>query len=138
MLKEHKSRMILILTIVIPLLLEVFFFNFRFWESLTFEKVDGFVAADKDGVLCITGFDANVRNIYIGIGDSGETVKLKLKVTDDANTYMEYDNTEVVNYIEESKYIRFYPDGKVKEIDVVFNPYQNGVHEYDLSKAEIP
>jgi len=115
----------LIIILCIPLLLEVFVFNFRFWESLFFSNAEAATTRYEDGVYYAEGINAKVRNIYVNATDSADIVHLRVIVSDQANTDFGYDITEVVNSIGESRYIRIHPDGVVKNIRLDFHPYED-------------
>ena len=115
----------LIIILCIPLLLEVFVFNFRFWESLFFSNAEAATTRYEDGVYYAEGINAKVRNIYVNATDSADIVHLRVIVSDQANTGFGYDVTEIVNSIDESRYIRIHPDGVVKNIRLDFHPYED-------------
>ncbi len=123
MLKEHKSRRILILMIVIPLLLEVFFFNFRFWESLFWNRCGSVVQNYDNGILVMDNINTRVYNIFLQTENGPDVVPLTIYMSDEANTEFTYSTTEIDYAIPESRFIRVHPDGKVNKIRIDFNPY---------------
>ena len=115
--------------LILPLILEVFVFNFRFWESLFFGSIDNVSTRYEDGVFYADNINAKIRNVYVATTDTTDAVSLRVIVSDQANTGFGYDVTEIVNSIEESKYIRVHPDGVVKSLKIDFSPY------HDLNNA---
>lgn len=114
----------ILLILIIPLIAEVFFFNFRFWESLFFKDISGYQVTTEANEVLIDGFDAPVRNIYIDTSNSGidaEVIGVNLTISDEANTDLELSETEVVRSVVESNYLRIYPDGNVRKIKLVFD-----------------
>lgn len=114
----------ILLILIIPLIAEVFFFNFRFWESLSFGKAADYRVTRYSSALTISDIDAPVKSIYIDCSDSGvkaSAVHVKLIISDEANTDLELSLTEVVPSVSESNYIRIYPDGNVREIKIAFD-----------------
>lgn len=113
----------LIIILCIPLILEVFVFNFRFWESLFFGHTEVSNTRYEDGIYYADDINAKIRNICVNTTDSADIVHLRVIVSDQANTEFGYDVTEIVNSIGESRYIRIHPDGVVKSIKLDFKPY---------------
>ncbi len=119
----------------IILALEVFVFNFKFWESLRYEEPQGMTVsfqglteeesgiyqlnAGEEHAIELDHIDAHVFNVYLdleAVSNSytipGERVCMKLFYTDAANaTYREVPQTEVVNGIVESRYLRIHTIG---------------------------
>ena len=121
---KNKTLKTILLILIIPLIAEVFFFNFRFWESLFFKKqTDGLIIKTGN---CITIPEINepVKNIFLDLSESGinkQVVHFKIHLCDEANSDLELPVTEVIPQIEESNYIRIYPDGNVREITIEFD-----------------
>lgn len=117
---DKKYIRIFVCIIISVLLTEVFVFNFRFWESLFFEKISDYSVTYKGDTIELTGIGSKVKNIYFKKSDHAEEYPLKLSITisDEANTGLVLSETEVINAVKESNYIRIYPDGKVSEIKI--------------------
>ena len=121
---NKKTLRTILLILIIPLIAEVFFFNFRFWESLFFKKVTDYKVTGDAGAIVISDINAPVKNINIDCSGSitgTSPVHIKLLISDEANTDLELSVTEVVPSIAESNYIRIYPDGNVREITIAFD-----------------
>lgn len=121
---NKKTLRTVFLILIIPLIVEVFFFNFRFWESLFFKKTADYKVTRYSSAVTISDINAPVKNIRIDCSDSGvkaTVVHVKLFISDEANTDMELSVTEVVSSVAESNYIRIYPDGNVREIKIAFD-----------------
>ncbi len=121
---NKKTLRTILLILIIPLIAEVFFFNFRFWESLFFRKVTDYKVTRDAGAIVISDINAPVKNIRIDSSGSitgTSPVHVKLLLSDEANTDLELSVTEVVPSIAESNYIRIYPDGNVREITIAFD-----------------
>ena len=115
---DKKLIKILIIAVISVLVIEVFVFNFRFWESLTFKKIENYQVSYDDQKVVIKDINAKVKNIYFKKTDFADDVPLTLSITytDEANTKLTVSDTEVFNAVSESNYIRIYPDGKVSEM----------------------
>lgn len=115
---KKKYVKISIIAFFSVLLIEVFVFNFSFWESLTFKKPDNYHISYNDQTLMISNLDSKIKNIYFKKTDFSDNVPLILSITytDEANTKLTVSETEVLNAVNESNYIRIYPDGKVTEM----------------------
>lgn len=121
---NKKTLRTVFLILIIPLIAEVFFFNFRFWESLFFKKTADYKVTRYSSAVTISDINAPVKNIHIDCSDSGvkaTVVHVKLFISDEANTDLELSVTEVVSSVAESNYIRIYPDGNVREIKIAFD-----------------
>ena len=121
---NKKALRTILLILIIPLIAEVFFFNLRFWESLFFKEVADYSITREANNIEVAGIDAPVRNIRIDYPDgqnTGKACHLQITISDEANTDLELPVTEVVPAVEESRYIRIYPDGNVKDIKISFD-----------------
>lgn len=115
-----KFIKILVIAFISVLLIEVFIFNFRFWESLTFKRIENYQVSYDDQKVLIKDINAAVKNVYFKKTDFADEVPLTLSITytDEANTKLAVSDTEVFNAVGESNYIRIYPDGKVSEMTI--------------------
>ena len=114
----------ILLILIIPLIAEVFLFNFRFWESLFFKKQPEYSPIRTGNSIIVADINEPIKNIHIDLSSSGidkKVIHLKLFIFDEANSDLELSGTEIIPAIEESNYIRIYPDGDVKEIRVEFD-----------------
>jgi hypothetical protein len=121
---RKKTIKTILLILLIPLVLEVFFFNFRFWESLFFKHSVTFTAGTSSNEIVIGNMDAAVKNIRVDCSGATDApvVHILMTVTDEANTGYELTETEVIPGISESSYLRIFTDGNAKEIKMAFDP----------------
>ena len=121
---KKKTIKTILLILLIPFILEVFFFNFRFWESLFFKHDVTFIAVTNSNEIVIDGMNAPVRNIMVDCSEasSSSAVHVLITLTDEANTGYELTETEVVPQVSESKYLRIYTDGSARGIKMAFDP----------------
>ena len=134
---RNSSFRLLIFAIIIPVILEVFFFNYRFWQSLCFENSDTYTVSVVDDMLVIDNINVNVGNVYLDVGNEGDVIPFCLRVTDSASTDVDYAYSQVCNSVLESKYASVHTDGIVRTIKIVFNPALDGVHSFDLDNAHV-
>ena len=71
MTKMNRTLKTILLILIIPLVAEVFFFNFRFWESLFFKDVTTYSTGNSANEIVLGNMDAPVRNIHVDV--SGAT-----------------------------------------------------------------
>ena len=115
MINKSKTTKTLIIILIIPLIAEVFFFNFRFWESLFFKKQIDCLSIKTGNCITVPEINEPVKNIHIDLSESGinkQVVHLKIHLFDEANSDLELPVTEAIPQIKESSYIRIYPEGK--------------------------
>jgi len=123
MIKNKLLRTILLI-LIIPLIAEVFFFNFRFWESLFFKKQINCLYVQTGNKITIADINEPVKNIYLDFSNRGmdkKAVHMRIHLYDEANSDLVLPVTEVVPQITESNYIRIYPDGNVRELTIEFD-----------------
>lgn len=120
----------LAISLVIGLLLELFLYNSRYWESKNYNTKDYGVCQttlSEDGSSTVELKDVNidVKNIYVDpfadnvVYEEGDTVKVQVSATDEANaTYLTLPETELVYGIPESNYIRLHLEGTVGDISL--------------------
>jgi len=121
---KNKLLKTILLILIIPLIAEVFFFNFRFWESLFFKKQIPCVYVQMGNNITIADINEPVKNIHLDLSNRGmdnKPVHMQIHLYDEANSDLVLPVTEVVPQIEESNYIRIYPDGNVREITIEFD-----------------
>lgn len=126
---KYKTYIIFFL---IAVFLEIFIFNFRFYQSLgysetaltnpyfgsgltNYDKSQGSVYAEKSGDKYIefTNIDKKINNIYLDIvrenknnESDKEKIKIIIKATDEANQeYLTLPSRDIVSSFERSKYI---------------------------------
>lgn len=129
---NKKTLRTILLILIIPLIAEIFIFNFRFWESLTFKKVTGYSVTREANAVTVSGMDAPVKSVLIDRPDNDEVLHLQMILSDEANTDLELSVTEIVPSVEESKYIRIYPDGNVREIKILFDVTECLMHRRSM------
>lgn len=137
-----NSKKYLLKILLICVVLEIFAFNFKHFESLLYQKKNNYdiyissgleklsegeykVKDDANAYFEITELNTTVHNLYIefeAIGEGlnlGERLPILIEVTDEANSmYRALPETEVINKIEESQYIRLHLSGKSSRIKV--------------------
>lgn len=117
---SDKSKVIktIVLLFISVILLEVFVFNFRFWESLSFKEPGSYTIDIEDRYIAIKDINANVKNIrlFIDAENNNKPVPLQITISDEANTNCVLPVTEIFSPIRESNYIRLYTDGNASEI----------------------
>lgn len=59
---NKKALRTILLILIIPLIAEVFFFNFSFWESLFFKEITDYSITNDANNIEVAGIDAPVRN----------------------------------------------------------------------------
>ena len=124
MINKSKTTKTLIIILIIPLIAEVFFFNFRFWESLFFKKQIDCLSIKTGNCITVPEINEPVKNIHIDLSESGinkQVIHLKIHLFDEANSDLELPVTEAIPQIKESSYIRIYPDGNVRELMIEFD-----------------
>lgn len=120
---KKKTIKTILLILIIPLIAEVFFFNFRFWESLFFKHDVSYTVEKVSNEIVIDNMDAPVRNIRVDCSDASDTpvVHVLMNISDEANTGYTLTETEVISSIRESSYLRIYTDGSAREIRMAFD-----------------
>lgn len=140
------------LTIIV--LLEIFVFNFGYWDSLRFRKQllnvteyalgegieqsgNEFIVTNKDAAFIeIKNIKKEIKNIYLDVSIKedtlGETryVPISIFMTDAANEeYRELPERYIVKRINESKYIRLHLNGESNKIKIRINLPENTVFQ---------
>ena len=147
-LTEGRSKTFFVL-FVITLLLEIFLFNFRFWQSIGYDaspisvtSVGEGLIKNEDGTYIFNGSDnsyfefsqvnSEVNNIYLSISSTADVPYrqyVSFDVTDEGNAiYYKLPKREVVSSVERSKYIKFNTNGVVGKLRINLEPVIN----YDL------
>ncbi|MDO4300792.1 MAG: hypothetical protein Q4D26_05315 [Clostridia bacterium] len=128
-----------IFLILIAIILEVFLFNFRFWESLSYVPIElevtqtgeglelqgdgSYIFSGKDdSYLEITDIKQEIKNIYIDLScdiDEGYRQFTTLYVTDTGNQlYYKLPQREIVPHVERSKYIKLNIVGESEKLRI--------------------
>lgn len=139
-----------IISILVIFMVEVFGYNYRFWESLFFDEIiveeispgDGirktgentYSIIDSEGAYFeINDINAEIKNIFLEISvtssDEYENryLPIRISATDEANEiYREFSQVNVVPEITESKYIRLYLSGETEKIKVSVDLAEGG------------
>ena len=137
---KKKFIKIIIVCLIISVFLEVFVFNFRFFSSLNYKKVNlsdsisynkvkvkkGIVTVDDmdNGYIEIKNIDKIAKNIKLDFSNiSGkEYLNYRMYATDDANkNYYALPSRYLYPFIEKSKYVTLNLLGKVKNIKIMFD-----------------
>lgn len=141
--KAFKSKYAFwIITVAVVFILEIFVFNFRFWESLSFTEVsiENFtnspglkktgentfkIIDSEDAYFEITDINVEVKNIFLDFSETPSSgfqkgyIPLRLSATDEANAiYREFSQVNIVEGITESNYFRLYLSGKTEKIKI--------------------
>lgn len=144
--KAFKSKYAFwIITVAVIFILEIFVFNFRFWESLSFTEVsiENFtnspglkktgentfkIIDSEDAYFEITDINVEVKNIFLDFSATPSSgfqkgyIPLRLSATDEANAiYREFPQVNIVEGIRESNYFRLYLSGETNEIKISFD-----------------
>ena len=138
--RKNVWRLFLIILIVI--FVETVLFNFRHWESLSFDEHTDFDITIGDGLVWesddiykvtdsskafieIENIEYAVKNVYIDIfpkwlpSGKNEVISLWIDVTDEANgEYLRLPKTEVVNGVTASMYKRLYLVGDSSKLKI--------------------
>ena len=142
----------ILVTLIISVLIECFFFNFRYWESLIFtepikpqikmstgiEKVEpGYyqVKGTEAAYIEVSDINSKVYNLYFNpflidypAHDERAKIDIRIQITDEGNeNYLSLPDTEIIRGIEESKYIRLHTAGNTKTIRINLMNYSGGV-----------
>ncbi len=136
-----KKRIIIKMLVIFlfAVITEFFIYNFRHWESLTFTDIDGYQVnysgiEDIDGYFYkvvdpdnayfeFSGINAPVKNVFFDpFGDNPDLMDsypITVSITDEGNAlYRNLPETEVINGISESLYIRIFTAGKSEKIRI--------------------
>lgn len=140
----RKYSIMFLIFLAIALLLEIFVCNFRAIESLTFgdeimienykvenaKKIsDGtYTCNGKDVSIKIENFNKEFDNVYLGITGINPYTKFTISVIDEANAAKAFTapEREVVNNVEQSKYIRTHFSGTVKSMTISLKNMEDG------------
>ncbi|MCQ2531886.1 MAG: hypothetical protein MJ093_04190 [Saccharofermentans sp.] len=125
----NKFAQKLAIIFLIVLALEIVVFNFPFWESLSFDKnisgiVSEYTANENDnaeGYAIVSGITGHVSNIYLDLftpeAHKGDKITVAIGITDQANKNCYWlPETEIINGIDESSYIRLRTNGDTEVI----------------------
>ena len=150
--KKFYSYFIFLLVVIA---IEVFIFNWRTWESLTFPQskpgyqisIDGNSVSDKlvfpDQSLQTIQYNylnQNVQNIKINLHCEGNgcptTLNLKINYSDEGHSQMSYKgNQTYIESLEETHIIRIHPYGDVKNLRISFHNPDNA--QFTIIASEI-
>ena len=141
--------------LLVVMAIEVFIFNWRTWESLTFPQskpgyqisIDGNSKSDKlvfpDQSLQTIQYNylnQNVQNIKINLHCEGNgcptTLDLKINYSDEGHFQMSYKgNQTYIESLEETHIIRIHPYGDVKSLRISFHNPDNA--KFTIIASEI-
>lgn len=134
---KYKYIILIPIIIIISILIELFVFNFRHFESLNYketnlkinsinniEKINNslYRIKSKDNYIEFSNINKKINNIYLDIKFINyDNHKIYISVCDEGNElYYKLPGKEVVNNIENSKYIKLNLSGKAKKIKISF------------------
>lgn len=135
-----KLPFICVILAVIAIVMELFLFNFRTFESMTFPPVSGYtltdekgqavntgqtLAADKNGnvTFFVENINATVQNLYLDVfaplSDSS-SLSIQLYARDEGNNqYYDLPQITLSTVKESGKYIRLNLSGKAKSLQII-------------------
>lgn len=112
--------------LVISLLLELFVFNFRHYESLSYKETnlytDKYIASTGEDYIEFKDINKKINNIYIDIDNhKDEAINLEIYATDEANQkYFELPEKEIYNGLKQMKYIKINLSGKTDKLKIKY------------------
>ena len=131
----------IIFTVIILLCMEIFGFNFRYWESISYQEkqIDNLkygngikkqgdiykITNSENAFFELDSINVHLSNIYVNITgvDNGvcesRFVPIRIYMTDAANAvYRELPQINIVRRVKESQYIRLHLNGETKKIKI--------------------
>lgn len=151
-----KERIALGIIVILTVLMELFVFNFRHFESLgnqplvlenpvvsedllplgdnTYQRVGDVMTMDFSGI------NRPVKNIYYGVtnaSSSANDIYINLSITDGAHKYLyQLPTNRVLGVLEETKYFRLYLYGETPELRLTFSGIDDG-HAIQVSQIVV-
>lgn len=124
-----RNKYILAIPVVlfISILLELFVFNFRHFESLNYKETniynEKYIVSNKDNSIEFKNINKKINNIYIDLyNNDNETIKINLDVTDEANKkYFSLPEKEISNNYNQIKYIKINLSGKTNNLKINYS-----------------
>ena len=134
---KYKYIILIPIIIIISILIELFVFNFRHFESLNYketnlkinsinniEKINNslYKIESKDNYIEFSNINKKINNIYLDIKFINyDNHKIYISACDEGNElYYRLPEKEIVNNIENSKYIKLNLSEKAKKIKISF------------------
>ncbi len=147
---KYKYIIVSLFILVISIFSEVYIFNFRHYESLLYKdyktlKINNIYSLEKlednnyqiinnDNYIEIKNINKEINNIYLNIESSDTVKEITMSATDEGNElYYEIGKREIVNNINQSKYIKLNLAGKTKNIKISFK-YDNEENKLNVIK----
>ena len=148
--RPHKVPALAIL-IFAALLIEIFFFNYRFWESLTFNSVSEswscvglerirdnvYLANDADNAaICYDNLNTPVKNLYLQVFkindySDEEVYPVKISANDAGSAHLfAFPETEILPAVPESMFIRTHLVGNTTSVKAQIRNLENGEFYY--------
>lgn len=132
----------LLLFLLISLFLEIFIFNFRFFESLTFKDKTNLSISSYDGMqkindntykitsssnyIIIDNIYKKINNLYLDIDSLDNVVEYKIFVKDSGNKiYYRLPSRTITNSIKGSKYVKLNLSGNAHKLKIRFKYYKD-------------
>lgn len=156
--KFTKKKVTICILLLLPLLLEIFVFNFSAVKGLVADRTETFFTASlsrgikerDDGRLqCLNGdrcyeeltdFSRNVHNLYVDVGSPDGYVTVEIYGKDEGNArYYLMGTQNIVENVEESKWIDLHFYGQADSIQISFDVIHNGffwVNEIGVNQAK--
>ena len=123
--KQRKLLKGIIISFVVCLLLECFLFNFRFWQTLSYDSItpSGIEYNAEERTVTLTGFDCHLNNLYLDLFDENSLGEIRFEIL--ANDATNSDgfllpSTNVVAGIKESQYIPLELVGNTNKVVIRF------------------
>lgn len=136
-----KLRLVCLILAVIALGAELFLFNFRTFESMTFSPISGYDLTDENGIPVVPGqtltanadntltlvidhIDAAAHNLYLDVScpsSDASGLSLQLYARDEGNNqYYSLPEIQVSTDKETGKYIKLNLSGNAKSLQITF------------------
>lgn len=161
--EKMKYWKVLLVLLGLGILLEVFVFNFRYWESRQWEDehvvmqewlIGEGLKQIEPGLYEVTeepgeetatieflNICTELHNIHVGLkqehpmGPRDEAVNIQLKVTDGANQkYFRLPERDILSKVPKSEFIRLYLTGETQEVLLIINAEKGDlIRIYDVS-----
>lgn len=120
-----KYIVAIIFSTFLALIFETFVFNFRHFESLTYDGYTEYKTIENSNEIELKNVNIRANNMYIKMKDANiynHAISLKVLVTDDGNElYYELPERKIYPKIDKSLYIKLNLAGKVHDIKLILS-----------------
>lgn len=120
----NKYILATFIILIITLLLELFVFNFRHFESLSYRETniynDKYIVNKDNNSIEFNNINKKINNIYLDIyNNDNKTSVVNIEATDEANNnYLSLPEKEIRNNYEQMKYIKINLSGKTNKLKI--------------------